>query len=88
MGAEIVVPVLRYREDVIEVAFVEDDQTVQNLVLNRLYYALNMCPQVGGTRGHLRDRHSRLAEDLIEGGRVFHVVVAEEIAGWREALVA
>ena len=46
--------------------------------LNRLYYAFNMRPQVRGTRGHLGDFDVGFPEDLIEGGWVFHVVIAEE----------
>ena len=71
-----VVPVLGCGQDVVEVAFASDDQRIQNLGLNRLYYAFNMRPQVRRARGHFGNRDTCLAEDFIEGGRVFHVVVS------------
>ena len=57
-------------------AFASDDERIQNIGLNRLYYAFNVCPQVRRARGHLGDGDSGFPEDLIEGGRVFHVVVS------------
>ncbi len=59
-------------------AFASDDERIQNLGLNRLYDAFNVCTQVRGTRVHLGDFDVCISEDLIEGGWVFHVVVAEE----------
>ena len=86
VGSFGVVPVLRCGQDVVEVAFAGDDERIQNLGLNRLDHAFNVCPQVRGTRGHLGDFDVGFSEDLIEGGRVLHVVVAEEVARWRKAL--
>ena len=61
-------------EDVVEVVFVEDDESVQNLVLQSLNHSFNVCPQIGCPGWHLWDFDIRLAEDLIEGGRVFDIV--------------
>ena len=78
MGAEVVVPIARSREDVIEVAFVEDEHAIQNFGLNCLDDPLNVSPQVWGTGRHLGDFNARLAEDLIETRWVLHVVVAQQ----------
>ena len=55
-----------------------DDEGVQNFMLDGLDHPFDVCPQVRGTRRHLRDLNSHLAVDLIEGGRVLHVVVSQQ----------
>ena len=86
MGSFGVVPVLGCGQDVVEVAFADDDERVQNFMLDGLDDPLNVSAQVRGARRHLGDRDSRLVEDFIEGGWVLYVVVAEEKDGWRKAL--
>ena len=78
MGAEIVVPVLCHVQDVIEVPFIENEHSIQNLVLQSLNHSFHVCPQIWCTGRHLGDRDARFTEDLIEGGWVSHVVVAQQ----------
>ena len=61
----------------VEVLFTDHDQGIKNLVLDCLDDSLHVRSHIGGTRGHLGDFDVCLAEDLIEGEWVLHVVVAE-----------
>ena len=58
--------------------FVEDDHAVQNLVLQSLNHS-STCARRFGARGSILGTVTPyLAKDLIEGGWVLYVVVAEE----------